>query len=378
MYEYLQRKTSKSRKQGTERYIVERIGPQKLLLGAFPSIAIGTIKPQRFESYRSKDKSIEDAAGELKFDLSVANRRVLLDGLARVSGAMDLVERAPETGDWFTFGVTIYAPSEKRGRLELYELGQLFHDFNFLAAPVSQNQAIALDRSNIYIVLTNEVGKLPVIVHHGGMEERAASLGKKSKGVVVQRVLLRFVRGACEGRYFQESNRDVIDNPNLTQATYQIIKTRIEDFLSGIADRMGIRFGDRQSLHLSAPGWQALGLIFHDLEFRLQDRVTPLQRDEVLDRIAAIDWSRSNPDWIPSLGHPELDDAGQPVTDEEGRPKVSLGRGGRQTVWAIAEYVRGQTGMDAMLAHLPPEEPPAGDLSSEIAAPKEERVPELV
>ena len=32
----------------------------------------------------------------------------------------------------------------------------------------------------------------------------------KSKALVVQRVLLRFVRGACEGARFQESNREAI------------------------------------------------------------------------------------------------------------------------------------------------------------------------
>jgi hypothetical protein len=46
--------------------------------------------------------------------------------------------------------------------------------------------------------------------------------------------------------------------------------TSIEEFFSGIERRMGKdRFIGRQdSLHLTAPGWQALGVIHHDVAFK--------------------------------------------------------------------------------------------------------------
>lgn len=54
---------------------------------------------------------------------------------------------------WFSFPVTFYAPTA--GVIALEQLGQLFHDFNFLQTRVSASQAIALDKSDIYMQLTN-------------------------------------------------------------------------------------------------------------------------------------------------------------------------------------------------------------------------------
>ena len=44
---------------------------------------------------------------------------------------------------------------------------------------------------------------------------------------------------------------------------------------------MGDRFISKSSLHLSAPGWQALGVIHHDLNFRL--KLDGVERAKVLD-----------------------------------------------------------------------------------------------
>jgi hypothetical protein len=285
-------------------------------------------------------------------DLSALNKRVLLDGLARITGALSLIESGQEElANSFTFPVTIYAPTERHGKLELWELGQLFHDFNFLQTPVTANQAIALDRSNIYIILTNELGKSQTLKDLGGMETRSASLGAKSSAIVVQRVLLRFVRGACEGRYFQESNRDTNQSPNLTKKTFHEFKTELEGFIEGISREMGgSRFRDRDSVHLTAPGWQALGLIFHDMHVLLKKQLNPATGQQIHKRIADIDWTRSNRDWFGRIGEAEIDKTtGDALVDEHGRQRVALGRGGRQTVWAIAQYAREKTGLDLML-----------------------------
>ena len=203
IYEYLQRKTVKSRREGVVGYIEERIGPDALAVGAFPSISIAFQQPTEFRSY---GKSYPTPVGELMVDISPSNVRVLIDGLARVTGAMDLAEEENEDDflTQFMFPVTIYMPRQATRPLSWKEMGQLFHDFNFKVQPVSKQHAIALDTSDIYIALSTRLAQCPVIFDHGGVAERAASLGSKSTELVVQTVLVRTVRGACEGRQFQE------------------------------------------------------------------------------------------------------------------------------------------------------------------------------
>jgi hypothetical protein len=138
--------------------------------------------------------------------------------------------------------------------------------------------------------------------------------------------------------------------PHLTAQTREQFVKDIETLLEGFSTRMGERFVQRDGLHLGSAGWQALGLVFHDMMVRLKGNVTPDERDAILTDIAAVDWSRYNPDWIPLLGQPELDDDGKPVVDSRGRPRVALGRGGRQTVWELADYIRGRSILSRLLA----------------------------
>ena len=119
---------------------------------------------------------------------------------------------------------------------------------------------------------------------------------------------------------------------------------------------MGQRFVKRDSLHLSSAGWQAIGLVFHDILVRLRDKLTSDERDTILTDIAAIDWGRSNPDWIPRLGQPELDPNGQPIVDDQGHQRVALGRGGRQTVWTIADYIREKSILGRLLINRIPDD----------------------
>lgn len=364
MYEYLQRATKKDRREGTADYIEERLAPDAISIGAFPAICIGMVRPATFKPMVEDTMSPSSSVGTLYLELSDTNRRIMLDGLARVTGALDLIEEKGTqagVGDWFSFPVTFYAPSTRVITLE--QLGQLFHDFNFLQTRVSANQAIALDKSDPYIQLTNKIGRSETLGQYGGMEERAASLGAKSTAVVVQRVLLRFVRGACEGRKFQESNLSRSETPNLVQASFREMQAKLEDYIGDFARRMGAeRFKDRDSLHLSAPGWQVLGLIFHDMNFRLRDRLTVRAHADVMERLAEIDWSRGNPDWVQtvSIGEVELDKVTQePVLDKLGRPRVALSRAGRTTIAAMLDYVRSKVGLSDLLKEAQPEEEPS-------------------
>jgi hypothetical protein len=180
-----------------------------------------------------------------------------------------------------------------------------------------------------------------MIARHGGMEVKAKSLGKKSTAIVVQSVLLRAVRGACEGRDFQENKLAVPSGPNLTNDSFDAELVSVSEFFTEIAQRMGEeRWSRRESLHLTAPGWQALGVIHHDINHRGLN-LTANQRSAVYDIIAGIDWSRQNEAWATEakLG---LFQNGE---------LVILGAG-RNNTQAIIDHVRRKTGIKTKLDAL--------------------------
>jgi DGQHR domain-containing protein len=341
LYEHLQRKTEGSRSKSTARYIEERIAPGSLniMLGAFPAISIGMVSPPSFKSYDETGKTIDKAIGFLEFDLSASNVRVLLDGLARITGAMDLIDEGKdEAVNCFTFPVTIYAPTEEIGELSVRQLGQIFHDFNFLATPVAKNLAIALDQSDLYITLTRKLADSPVIASRGGMAERTGKISSKSKALIAQQYFLKFVRGACEGHAFQKTLRDTKkDGHYLTHESFGLLKASLENFLEGLASRMGEEFEKRDYIHLSPAGLCALGLIFHDVEILLKGHLSDDEKERVLDAIAKIDWSRSNQDWGNFLGQMEPD-----VT---GKKKLSKSAGGGAAIIKLTDYIREKAGL---------------------------------
>ncbi|MBR0710976.1 DNA sulfur modification protein DndB [Bradyrhizobium liaoningense] len=339
IYEYLQRKTDKNRRESVAAYIEERLGPDSIAVGAFPAISIAFQQPIEFKPY---GQPIQSAVGDLMVDISPSAIRVLIDGLGRVTGALDVAEEGNESLlDRFQFPITIYAPSPGTKALSWKEMGQLFHDFNFRVQPVSKQLAIALDTSDIYIALAGKLAECPVIANNGGVAERSASLGSKSTNLVVQTLLVRTVRGACEGRKFQESDMASVDEPNLTKDTFNGLLSSVDTFFSRLANKMGVdRFTDRQSLHLTSPGWQALGVLHHDIVFKL--KLDAVEQSKVIDRIAAIDWSRFNPDWLSfGIGHPEIDKkTGSPIVDSSGRQKVALTGAGRTNTQKLLDYMR--------------------------------------
>jgi hypothetical protein len=103
------------------------------------------------------------------------------------------------------------------------------------------------------------------------------------------------------------------------------------------------------SFHLSAPDWQALVVIHHDLAFKL--KLDAVERSRVLDRIAAIDWGWGTPDWLKlAIEHAELDKkTGLPVKVAAGREKVALTEAGRTTVQKLIGYIRDKAGLTSRL-----------------------------
>ncbi len=348
IYVHLQRATTKARLDSILRYIRYRFKDRPIILGAFPAISIAVQHSMPFDRL----ENIPDTGvGVLQFDLSRRNLRIVADGLGRASASLELLEMA-ESEDLpplareglqkllsqFALPTVFYMPAPGTPPLTLAEMQQLFHDFNFKVTAVPARIAIALDHSDLYIGLTNRIGESDLIERYGGMELKAASLGKKSTAIVVQQNLLRFVRGATEGERFLEStsNTDLKD-PRLKEETFDELESSILAFLSAFAESMGPdRFIDRDSLHLTAPGWGSLGVLFHDLSVRLH--VPDAASDA--RRIGEIDWHRSAPIWKEIV---------REKTDKEGKAVLGLAAGGAQNRRFITHTIRERLGIDQLL-----------------------------
>jgi hypothetical protein len=355
IYRTLQRPTHKQRRESIDGYIEDRIGPQATYIGAFPGISIAVQNPAVFRPY---DANRDDLAGVgyLDFDLESTNVKIVIDGLGRITGALQKVDEAYAGNavskaiiESFMLPVTFFVPTEQHGPLSIDEMGQLFHDFNFRIAEVQPQLALALDQSDIYIRLTNKLAvESKGIVAAGGMASRVRSVGGKSTELVTQINLHRAVRGAMEGHSFQESNLNEINNPNLTRETFHENLAALVVYFDELAAKMGGRFKDRESLHLSAPGWQTLGVIFNDVHYGLH--LDEAARAAMVAKLAAFDWSRKNPDW---LVNGVLVNA---MNKKTGVSEIKLGGAGRSNRAAMLAYVRDKLGLTSMLAARKPVE----------------------
>lgn len=348
VYSHLQRATNKSRLESIIRYIRHRFVERPIIIGAFPAISIAVQNPTPFVQL----DGAEPGVGALLFDLSLRNRRVVVDGLARVSATLELLEMAEsaeisqEAKDGlrgllneFALPTVFYVPTPGSAPLTLDEMQQLFHDFNFRLLSVPPRIAIALDHSDLYISLTNRLGESAVIRRFGGMEMKASSLGSKSSAIVVQQNMLRFVRAATEGERFIEAttNKD-LKSPSLTEENINAFEDKISRFLENFATGMGEdNFKNRDSLHLTSPGWGALGVLYHDLAITLG--VPDI--DRAAQRIGAINWHRSAPEWAGIVRERQ---------DRDGNATLGLAAGGAQNRRFITKKVREILGIDRLLA----------------------------
>lgn len=317
IYSQLQRVTTPERLRTIQAYIRKRFTQRAVVCGAFPAISVAVKQHLRFEPFR-QDNDLA-GAGTLHLDLSKSNGRLVLDGLARVSGIIELVELANheeltkeerdslnELLNQFSLPMVIFAPSQEGKPLEMREMKQLFADFNFKQTSISPSMAIAHDSSDIYIEATRRLGAGPVIKDHGGMEVGRASLGSKSTALVVQQNLLRFVRGAAEGDRFTEAKPNVekLQGNHLTEQNLDEFVDRVNRFLGGMATVLGnARFSDtKNAVHLSGPGWGALGVVFNDLY-----AILGVEDAEGMGRkLGEIDWQRTAPFWSDAMREKEV------------------------------------------------------------------------
>lgn len=305
IYSKVQRATAKPRLESIRSFIETRFTADAPLIGAIPAVSIAVQNHVAFEPAEQKDLR---GVGHISVDHSSRNARIVVDGVGRLSAVLELLEQSYDSAvpeeerlrlkallETFTVPVVIYAPYPDSPPLSIQEMGQLFFDFNFRQVPVAARIAISLDRSDAHILATNRLAKVSkAISENGGMEERAASLGKNSNAVVVQAVLLRFVRGALEGEAYADNVKAPVTDPRINLGNVNEQVEDLAEFLDAFASALPDSFGaDRRSVYLSSPGWQALGVIYNDVVVRLQvpDRLSFARA------LARIDWSREGPLW---------------------------------------------------------------------------------
>lgn len=355
LYEKLQRKTTKSRREEVERYISNRMAPNALWVGAFPPIVIGVPPPQDFRPHDDQDNYENIGLLRLTNDLNYPN--VVIDGLGRLSGLIEISldkDADPVIRDWASkFLVPVLLITGNNGHtLTVEEMGQLFYDFNVLGTPVSKGHAIDLDVSDPYIIVSGKVGELKVVRRFGGMEDRATTIGK---GVwTTKSILLKCVRSAAEGPgAWVDHVRDSIANPWMdTEARKTEVIERLDVVLTALTEPFEADgFLPQYTLLRTPVWWTAIGLITHDLYRNYQGgHFTEEMREAFLHRLAKIDWSLGNPEFA-FLGAPVADrdrKTGElkPIpTDSQGRPVITRFHGGSKAYFNLAAFLRRKIGL---------------------------------
>jgi hypothetical protein len=258
---------------------------------------------------------------------------------------MDHVNKGEDVDRWFSFALTVFAPTPERGQLTPAELGQLFFDFNYRVSRVSPSLALEMDQAGAYSQIVEWLKDQPVIRDYGGMQQSGASLGKKSTALVVRRILHGFVTVAAEGeKALQGAKSEDIRNPRTTQDNIEEVREKIADFLSRFADAMRTRFANRDSIHLTRLGWEAIGMIAHEAVIKAE--LPDEQLNQCIAGLAGVDWSRTNRDWFGMIGAPEQNPDGSPVLDEQGRERVVITGGkGDQGLRRAVAYLRKKAGL---------------------------------
>jgi DndB-like DNA-sulfur modification-associated protein len=238
VYEQVQRKTDKERKTRLRSFILDRMVQEEgNWVGGLPSIAIGIQNPQEFEPHDLK----KPEAGVVQLDTSPTNLRIMIDGLGRISSAMDALDdpavpsALKEKLRRLYIPVTLYMPHLGQKPLTVDELGQLFHDFNVLQATVSKGMAIDLDKSDIYVRLAERLSDQKVFIDHGGVDHRGGATARRG-ALVTKMTLVKVIRAAVEGPGSHVDHyTDVVNTPHLEWGNITEHEQRLTDYFSLIA-----------------------------------------------------------------------------------------------------------------------------------------------
>jgi hypothetical protein len=149
----------------------------------------------------------------------------------------------------------------------------------------------------------------------------------------------------------QMSDGAITAKPNLRTETFAVEQAGIAEFFNELAQRMGDRWSQPDSIHLSSAGWQALGIICYDINHGGVDGtpldLTPLEREHILQTLSSQDWSRNNSLWVDTVR------IGMWVTDNQtGQRRLTITGAGRTITQELIDYLRKITGLDAKLKAL--------------------------
>jgi hypothetical protein len=202
-----------------------------------------------------------------------------------------------------------------------------------------------MDQAGVYSQIVDWLKDHPVVCENGGMQQSGASLGKKSTALVVRRVLHGFVTVAAEGeKALHGRKNEEIRNPLTTAENVDEVREKINNFLIRFADHMGDRFRDSDSIHLTRTGWEAIGMVAHEVMFGNQ--FSDDRQEQCITELANIDWSRTNRDLFGIIGMSEQRSDGSPALDEQGRERVVISGGkGDQGLRRAIAYLRKRLGI---------------------------------
>ncbi|MEQ8347114.1 MAG: DNA sulfur modification protein DndB [Sneathiellaceae bacterium] len=356
LYEKLQRKTSKSRREAMRSYILRRMSPEAYWIGAIPPVVVGMQLPQTFEM-----KEGDDGLGYVKVTTRLDRPNILLDGLGRITGFLDVMydeDLSAATRKWAGEAVIPIMLVTPPGiaELSLEELGQLFHDMNVLSTPVGKGQAVDLDRSDLYIRTVNEIVSNKTLEENGGCDQRAVSISPKSGAWTTKTVLLKSVRAAAEGPGSHVDHlRDVKEGAYLTSPhEMNTIVERYDEALRTFVEALPeSRVPMHDTLLRTSVWWVALGLVLHDLHDQYDgETIGETQRLDMLGRLAKIDWGLGNSE-LRFLGQTVAEKDGATPTDASGRKILNRFYGGSKAYYNLAAYMRRKIGLTDAVAYGP-------------------------
>jgi DNA-sulfur modification-associated len=329
IYESVQRKMTKKRRDGLAPYIINRMlvqvtGPG---LGVLPAMMVGFTNNPVF---LSDDERNSDGTGTLHLSLSEDEVRVVLDGLGRTDTILALREGYNVDGtvlrmtDSSKLPLLVHIIAPHPGKSWSFEhLQQCFHDINCLAEPVRPAIAIRGEHADVFIQLTRELGECDAISVYGGMT--VGSPNPKGGDLLSQQQLLKFVRAAIGGPRAAESDSFRVPQQERIQRELGAYSSALCEYLGAAAEAMGEEgWQDRQgSFHLTSAGWTTMGLAYWytgSLNDKLRETgKRPLDPVEVAEVIMKkIDWSRGNPEWA-KLGVAKQNKDGEWVIAGAGR-----------------------------------------------------------
>jgi len=304
--------------------------------------------------------------------LSAHGRSMIIDGLGRITAALDILDEVNDAGDnprrseaalkrlnSFQFPCTIFTARAPGQTLTTEDFQQLFHDFNYLATPIGKDHAINLDHSNIHVSVARRLGEIDVIKKNGGMKLRMPEVEargrkpvnkKKSEAPLISLAeMIVFVRTATEGQEcgikpFREAPID----PVLSVTNADGFTRDLARFLEIISTEMGSAWKEKSSLHRTIKGWFAIASAFH--HYRFGKQVGNIDMDDVARAIGRVDWSYMNPIWgkvLRVLDHPVCKASPYKFLETGHKPK-------RDTATALIETVD-----DSFATRAPVEDPGA-------------------